>query len=85
MAGRTCFNCGTSHGPLKRYYWNTRTLKGHIASSHHNLLCETCAKSLGAWQQTGKQELVDAIYAPPTSEELATFDDINKIIDSRTN
>lgn len=89
---RKCSNCFTSHGPLKRYMWNTCTTKGKIVQSREGLLCEQCAKSLGGWQVVGQGKLVDAIYALPTSTELPTkekvdemFDDINSIIDSRTN
>lgn len=60
---KTCSNCGKSHGPLKRYMWNTYTKKLNIAQSNEGLLCETCAKSLGAWQ-TIKQDPIEILPLP---------------------
>jgi len=79
---KTCFNCGTSHGPLKRFYWNTRTLKGSIQSSHFSWLCAQCAKSLGAWQQTKQQEESITIGTPEEAARVAmslTDEDIERL------
>lgn len=65
---RICSNCGKTHGPLKRYMWNTYTKKLNIAESHEGLLCKTCAKHLGAWQLLGKEE-----------EEIITTEDIERL------
>lgn len=66
---KKCSNCGKTHGPLKRYMWNIN--HGSGSKQEQGLLCDTCAKSKGAWQTQGQKD------------EL--FDDINAIIDSRTN
>jgi len=76
---KQCSHCGKTHGPLKRYFWNRRNLKGNIAQSYNDLLCKSCAKELGAWQAT-KQ---DPIEVPPLPID-PMFDEINGIIDSRT-
>jgi hypothetical protein len=82
MPVKTCFNCGTSHGPLKRYYWNTRTAKGNISSSHYNLLCGKCAKSLGGWQQA-KQEEEDTKQLFNFPENM-TGAEIDEVLDAIT-
>lgn len=65
-----CSNCDKTHGPLKRYMWNTLTSKLNIAESHDGLLCGTCAKSLGAWQIRGQlSEMEEETITIGTPEE----------------
>jgi hypothetical protein len=83
MRVKMCFNCGRTHGPLKRYYWNTHTLKGNIASSHYDWLCEKCAKPLGAWQQRIQEgDEYITIGTPEEAERVAmslTDEDIERL------
>lgn len=94
-----CSNCGTSHGPLKRYMWNinhnfdfkeerlgreTQRKGKPILNSESGLLCDTCARKKGAWQVRGQEEITQQQEDQQTFER-EIFNGINHIIDSRTN
>ena len=89
---KRCNNCGKTHGPLKRYMWNinhnfdfneerigkeTQRKGKPVLKSEQGLLCDACAKKKGAWQIQGQEEV--------PSLEIEVFEDINDIIEHRTN
>lgn len=85
---KTCENCGKTHSPLKRYMWNTHTNKLNIDESLQGLLCEQCAKSLGAWQIIKQESIPDwNVYddgrPPLTPEDIERLEREQKLEELR--